>query len=192
MKTIVLLSGGIDSTVALVKSKADVALSFDYNQTHRRELDSAAKIAKHYEVIHRVLPLTFGCSALTGTDPIPEHHAEEPDATEVPGRNLVMIATAVAWAQDNEYDCVVIGANADDRNGYPDCRPEFLTALDDATRVGYGITVWAPLLKMTKRQIIESARRMNVPIDLTWSCYRGGAEPCNRCGACESRNEAMS
>lgn len=198
MKSVVLLSGGLDSTVALdyaIRNKSEcVALSFDYGQTHIRELDAARLIAEHYEVEHHVIPL-FGLltgSALTGNEEIPEQHAEEPDATEVPGRNLLMIAAAVAWASSNGYEHVVIGANADDRAGYPDCRPDFITHLDEATRAGYGIGIWPPLLKMTKRDIVAMARLYDVPLDLTWSCYRGGAEPCNRCGACQSRNEAMA
>lgn len=193
MKSVVLLSGGIDSTVALALTHADVALSFDYGQTHWRELGAAERIANHYGAVHHVLSIKglVGPSSLTGVDAIPETHATEPDATEVPGRNLVMISVAVAFAQTWGYECVVIGANADDRAGYPDCRPEFITALDDATRAGYCVGVWAPLLKMSKRDIVERGRQLGIPFDLTWSCYRGGNEPCNRCGACQSRNEAM-
>lgn len=195
MKSVVLLSGGIDSTVALALSGADAALSFDYGQTHsRQELLSATAVANHYGVFHKLISL-FGLlngSALTGTGDIPEQHAEEPDATEVPGRNLTMIAAAVAWAKGAGYGAVVIGANADDHNGYPDCRPDFIDALREATHAGYGIELHAPLIRMTKRDIITRARDLNVPIDLTWSCYRGGVEPCNRCGACQSRNEALA
>ena len=194
MKSVVLLSGGLDSTLALALSSADVALSFDYGQTHRTELERATKIANHYGVWHDVVNierLVFG-GALTGFGEIPEQHAEEPDATEVPGRNLVMISAGVAYAKAVGYGAVVIGANRDDHNGYPDCRPEFIDALRDATHAGYGIELHAPLIRMTKRDIVVKARELNVPLDLTWSCYRGGAEPCNRCGACQSRNEAMA
>jgi 7-cyano-7-deazaguanine synthase len=190
MKAVVLLSGGIDSTVALAHTQATAGLSFDYSQTHIRELDSARAIAAHYGIEHHVLDITSaltGSSALTtGQGSIPDGHAEQPDSTLVPGRNLVMLAVATAWAEARGFSTVVIGANADDRGGYPDCRSEFLEPLGQATRAGYGVEIWTPLLRMTKRQIIEHGRLLKVPLDLTWSCYRGGEQQCGRCGACES------
>lgn len=194
MRSIVLLSGGIDSTVALaLTNEAILALSFDYGQTHLKELYAAGAIASRYGVPHRIVKLDLPVwSGLTGKGDIPEAHAEEPDNTFVPGRNLLMIAYGVAYAQQNAAGCVVIGANADDRAGYPDCRQDFITAVDEATRYGYGITVHAPLLKMTKKQIVERGIAEHAPLHLTWSCYRGGEQPCNRCGACQSRNEAMA
>lgn len=189
MKSLILLSGGVDSTVALAHTNAELALSVNYGQTHRRELSAAAAVAKHYGVEHHEVnvadALDIPC-ALTGHGHIPEGHAEAPDATFVPGRNLMLIALATAWANAWGYGAVVIGANADDNAGYPDCRPAFLERLGDATQAGYGVTVWAPLVRMTKRQVIEYGRELGVPFDLTWSCYRGGAEQCGRCGACES------
>jgi len=189
MKTLVLLSGGIDSTVALAHTKAELALSVYYGQTHRKELHAAAAIAKHYGVEHHEVniasALDISC-ALTGKGVIPEGHADEPDATFVPGRNLVLISIATAWANAWGYGAVVIGANADDNAGYPDCRPKFVEALSDATSAGYGVAVWAPLVRMTKRQVISYGRQLDIPFGLTWSCYRGGTVQCGRCGACES------
>lgn len=189
MRPVVLLSGGIDSTVALVHAGAELALSVYYGQSHRRELHAAAAIAGHYKVEHHALnvasALDIPC-ALTGQGTIPETHATEPDATFVPGRNLVLIALATAWASARGYDTVVVGANADDNAGYPDCRPAFLHDLGEATRSGYGVGVWAPLARMTKQEVIEYGRELNIPFDLTWSCYRGGDKPCARCGACKS------
>lgn len=124
--------------------------------------------------------------ALTGQGDIPESHAEEPDATVVPGRNLILLAIATGWAQQWGYRAVVIGANADDNAGYPDCRPDFLDAVSEATRLAYGVSVWAPLRRYRKKQIIDRARDLNVPLQLTWSCYRGGRQQCGRCGACQS------
>lgn len=193
MRSIVLLSGGIDSTVALVHASAELALSVNYGQTHRRELQAAASIAKHYGVNHTEVNVAAALdipSALTGRGTIPDTHATEPDATLVPGRNLVLIALATAWANAWGYDTVVIGANADDNAGYPDCRPTFLRELGEATRSGYGVGVWAPLARMTKRQVIEYGHELNIPFDLTWSCYRGGEKPCGTCGACESNGVA--
>lgn len=194
MRSIVLLSGGIDSAVALAHTKAELAISVNYGQTHRRELLAAEAVAKYYNVEHHEVNVSAALDipcALTGHGQIPEQHATEPDATVVPGRNLMLISIAVAWAQAWGYGAVVVGANADDHAGYKDCRPAFLDRLSDATQDGYGVQVWAPLRKMTKRQVVEFGRQLGVPLGLTWSCYRGGADPCNRCGACESRNEAM-
>ncbi len=189
MKSVVLLSGGIDSTVALAHTKAELALSVNYGQIHRRELHAAAAIAKHYGVEHHEVNIASALDipcALTGLGKIPDGHAEEPDATFVPGRNLFLIAIATAWANKWGYGAVVIGANADDNAGYSDCRPTFLFGLNEATLTGYGVTLWAPLLRMTKRQVIEYGRELNIPFDLTWSCYRGGSTQCGRCGACEA------
>ena len=189
MKTLVLLSGGIDSTVALAHTKAELALSVYYGQTHRRELDAARAIAKHYGVEHHQIDITSAVDipcALTGHGAIPDTHADEPDATFVPGRNLLLLSIATAWANAWGYGAVVIGANADDHAGYPDCRPTFIDAVSEATRTGYGVAIWAPLLRMTKQQIIGHGRKLGVPFGLTWSCYRGGTVQCGRCGACES------
>jgi len=193
MNSIVLLSGGIDSTVCLdlaaELSDDCLALSVNYGQTHRRELEAAAAIAKHYSVEHREINIASALDipcALTGRGAIPDTHATEPDATFVPGRNLILLSLATAWANAWGYGTVVIGANADDKAGYPDCRPAFLHQLDDAVMAGYRVGVWAPLLGMTKREIIELGQTLDAPLHLTWSCYRGGAEQCGRCGACEA------
>lgn len=194
MKSIVLLSGGIDSTVALAHTKAELALSVNYGQTHRKELHAAAAIAKHYGVEHHEVNITSALDipcALTGRGTIPDTHAEEQDSTFVPGRNLVLLSIATAWANAWGYGAVVIGANGDDNAGYPDCRQAFLEQISEATSSGYGVRVWAPLLRMTKRQVITYGQELNIPFDLTWSCYRGGDEPCGRCGACESNGETV-
>lgn len=195
MKSVVLLSGGIDSTVALARTGAEFALSVDYGQTHSRELDAARAIAKYYSVEHRIVDISAALDlpcALTGRGEIPDGHAEAPDVTLVPGRNLILIALATAWAQSVGAGAVVIGANADDRAGYPDCRPSFIEPLRDATTAGYSVTIWSPLVRMTKREVVAFGRDLDAPLDLTWSCYRGGAAPCDRCGACVSRNEVMA
>lgn len=194
MKSLVLLSGGIDSTVALAHTKAELALSVDYGQTHRRELDAARAIAKHYGVEHHQVDISAALDipcALTGRGIIPERHTERPDATFVPGRNLFLIGVATAWANAWGYGAVVFGANADDANGYPDCRPAFVERLGNATQIGYGVALWAPLVRMTKAQIIKHGRELGAPLDLTWSCYRGGDTQCGRCGACEA-NRAVA
>lgn len=188
MKSLVLLSGGIDSTVALVHTKAELALSINYGQTNQQELHAAAAIAQHYGVEHHEVNLAQALDvpcALRGHGTIPDTHAEAQDATFVPGRNLMLISTATAWANAWGYGSVVIGANADDHHGYADCRPAFLEHLREATLAGYGVWLSAPLVLMTKRQVIAYGQKLDIPFNLTWSCYRGEDVQCGRCGACE-------
>lgn len=192
---VVLLSGGIDSTVALdltvARKNVHLALSVNYGQNHVKELEAAAAIADYYGVVHEVvtLPMTLP-SALTGQGIIPVKHAETVDATFVPGRNLLLISIALARASVCNCDEVVLGCNRDDAAGYPDCRPEFIAFLNAAGRSAYGVKVSAPLINLNKRQIVELGRWSDVPLGLTWSCYRGEQRPCNNCGACLSRREA--
>lgn len=190
---LILLSGGVDSTVAAAITKPKLGLTFNYGQTHAtKEIAASRMVAKHYNIEHHVIDLRHVLdtpSALTNHGDIPETHAEEPDATFVPGRNLVLIAVATAWANAWGYDSVVVGANADDNGGYPDCRPNFFEPLDQATRSAYGVAIWSPLLRMNKKQIVQKGLALEAPLDITWSCYRGGSVPCGRCGACESRKE---
>lgn len=199
MKSVVLLSGGVDSTVSLhmARQRGDVeALTVDYGQTHFREVDAAADVADFYNVPHCVVTVDsalFGGSALTGTGAIPENHAEQPDATYVPARNSVLLALGAARAESIGANTVVIGANADDEAGYPDCRRKFIEAFRDVLQLGTINHVWvsAPLLAMTKKRIIDYATAHQVPVNLCWSCYRGGDSPCGHCGACKSLGGAV-
>ena len=200
MKSIILLSGGIDSTVLLAERVAAgnecTALSFDYGQTHaKRELPAAQAVAGHYGIPHRVIDLRgiFGPCALIGRGEIPDGHAEEPDTTTVPGRNLVILGIAAAVADARDAAAVFFGANADDYAGYVDCRPEFVDAMAEAAARGTtrGVSIHAPFLSWSKSEIVQVGRLLKVPFELTWSCYRGEEQPCSRCGACESREEAM-
>ncbi len=189
---VVLLSGGIDSTLALALTlthgDADT-ITVDYGQSHRRELDAAAKIAAHYNVRNTVITiggLRFD-SALTGLGDIPTGHAEQPDTTYVPGRNTILLALAASRAESIGADRIVIGCNKDDAAGYPDCRREYLEAYRDVLQAGTVNPVWvdAPLLNLTKKEVINHAEELDVPIGLTYSCYRGEPQACGRCGACE-------
>lgn len=198
MKSVVLLSGGLDSTVLLASRRAVgdcvIAVSFDYGQTHGRELDAAKAVARYYGVEHRVISLrgVFGASALLGEGEIPRGLADGPDATEVPGRNLVLLSIGAAIAAAEGASSVLFGANADDFGGYPDCRHDFIQALDHAVGLGNGgITIAAPFQCMTKAQVVQLGIELNAPLELSWSCYRGADEPCEECGACESRNGAI-
>jgi 7-cyano-7-deazaguanine synthase len=203
MKAVLLLSGGIDSTVLLadiLKKGHDVtALSMFYGQVHSREIEAAHAVAKHYGVDWRQaeLPevLPDGCSSLLDGESIPETHATDIDSTYVPGRNLMMISTAVALADATGRTGVFIGANAEDAAGYPDCRPRFFEYMTQATYWGTssGVAVHAPLLYMPKREVVNLGRELQAPLELTWSCYQGLASgPCGHCGACQSRDEAMA
>jgi len=202
MKSVVLLSGGLDSTVALalqLEAGKDVqALTVDYGQRHRREIMAAGDIAQHYGIkthLVSVSPEIFFGSALTSPNvAVPNGAASEPDATYVPARNTVLLALAAARADSIGAGQIVIGANADDAAAYPDCRPAYIHAFRDVLMTGTIGHVWvaAPLLYKSKTEIITEAHRLDVPIDLTWSCYQGGSEPCGTCGACIGRSDVVS
>jgi 7-cyano-7-deazaguanine synthase len=202
MKTVVLLSGGIDSTLALAMAKAEStyveALTIDYGQRHRREIHSAFEIAHHYDVDHKIVsvdPVLFGGSALTDdTIALPDAPAAEPDATYVPARNTVLLAMAAARAETIDARRILIGCNADDAAGYPDCRPAYIRSFRDVLQEGTLAHVWvqAPLLSLTKVEVLQQARLLDVPLHLTWSCYEGLATgPCGRCGACRLREATV-
>lgn len=206
MKSVVLLSGGLDSAVALAMEqrlvparRAVEALTVDYGQRHNREIYAAHKVACHYGVPWRLItldPKLFGGSTsalLDGGDPVPEGHAEAPDATYVPARNTLLLTMAAVRAEILGVNKVVIGANADDAGAYPDCRADYLNAFRDVLIEGTlgGVWIDAPLLYMTKQEVIAAAQSLNVPVHLTWSCYEGmAAGPCGRCGACQAREVA--
>lgn len=199
MKTLVLLSGGVDSTLCLALALTDgdpvEAMSVNYGQRHNREIIAAMNIANHYGVPHGIMkvdPALFVGSALTGGQDIPDGHAEAPDATYVPARNTVLLAMAAARAEAIGARRIVIGANKDDAAGYPDCRPGYIHAFRDVLTQGTISHVWihTPLIGLTKREVIRSAKAMAVPLHLTWSCYRGDNLPCGTCGACVSLQEA--
>lgn len=200
-KAVVLLSGGLDSatTLAIVLDEGyDVhALSFDYGQKHCRELESAEKIVKHYNVKHKIMKIDFlwAKSALTDKKiKIPESRkkiGKNIPVTYVPARNMVMLSFALAWAETINADAVFIGANAIDYSGYPDCRPEFYKAFQKAAGLGIKkgvegnpIQIKYPLINMTKSKIIKKGISLEVPYHLTWSCYKGKKKACGVCDSC--------
>lgn len=203
MRSVVLLSGGIDSAVALdmtldTTDPGDVeALAFNYGQRHQRELNAAYDIALHYGVKRTCInidPQLFTGSAITRYDvPLPKEIATEPDATYVPARNTVFLALAAARAESLGATRVVIGCNADDAGAYPDCRADYIHAMRDVLQRGTLRHIWvlAPLIYHTKAEVLDAARMRNVPIHKTWSCYEGlAAGPCGSCGACLLREQA--
>jgi 7-cyano-7-deazaguanine synthase len=211
MKAVVLLSGGLDSATCLLIAREEgfevFALSFDYGQRHRVELERARELAARYGVSeHRILRLDLparGSSALTnpetavprdslGSEPIP--------ITYVPARNTLFLAHAVAWAEVIGAADVFIGANALDYSGYPDCRPEFLEAFERTANLGTkaGVEgrrfrIRAPLLSMTKAEIIGRAAALGLDFDLTISCYEPSVSgrPCGHCDSCLLRNRGF-
>jgi len=213
-KAVVLTSGGLDSTTALAIAKRDgyacYALSFDYGQRHRMELDRARAVAQTLGVVrHVVLEVDlrqFGGSALTSDEAVPKARTrnqigEGIPVTYVPARNTIFLGFALGYAEVLGAFDIFIGANCLDYSGYPDCRPEFLRAFEDlanlATRAGVEgkgkFRVQAPLLEMRKDQIIRAGLELGVDYALTWSCYDPTAEglACGACDSCQLRLEAF-
>lgn len=206
---VVLLSGGLDSATVLAIARKEGhachALSFDYGQRHRAELDAARRVAAAQGVAgHRVLRIPiedFGGSALTDPSiPVPEHPGPGIPVTYVPARNTVFLACALGYAEVLGAEGIWIGVNALDYSGYPDCRPEFIAAFEKlanlATRgaiEGGRVLIHAPLIAMTKSQIIQTGRDLGVDYSLTLSCYQPDAEgrACGRCDACRLRREGF-
>ena len=203
--TVVLLSGGMDSTTALALATRDttpvLALSVDYGQRHAKELDAAAAIAHHYGVPHKVLDLTGWGELLTGsslTDPtvdVPHgHYADENMAvTVVPNRNATMLMAAAGIADSLHATEVWAAVHAGDHTVYPDCRPEFITAANTTLAVSTEgrVSIYAPFVDRTKTDIAALGHDLNVPFHLTWSCYEGGTVHCGKCGTCVERREAF-
>ena len=207
MKSIVILSGGLDSTVcaALAAQAADdlVALTFDYGQRHRIELERAALVAGHYGAEHLVVHLDasqWGVSA--GTDvsiAVPDASTgagstPQIPVTYVPARNLIFLAVAMGVAEARSADDVYLGINALDYSGYPDCRPEFVASFVETARLalkrgveGNPVTVRTLLADLTKEGIVNLGVEVSAPLELTWSCYRGGVRPCGTCDSCVLR-----
>jgi 7-cyano-7-deazaguanine synthase len=198
---VLLLSGGLDSMVAGALAREAgfrlLALTVDYRQRHRVELDAAAAIARHLAVErHVVLPLDlgrFGGSALTDEIAVPKGGAGDGiPVTYVPARNTIFLSLCLGWAEAAGARDLFIGVNALDYSGYPDCRPEFIAAFERtanlATKAGVegdGFSVHAPLIAMTKADIVAEARRLALPAELSWSCY-DPTEDGRHCGLCDS------
>ncbi len=198
---VVLLSGGLDSTVCMALAAAEsgdppLALSFDYGQRHRNELDHAAGVAGHYRSEHLVVRLdtsAWGGSSLTDPDLAVPHGGtgEGIPTTYVPARNTIFLAVALGVAEARELDAVWLGVNAIDYSGYPDCRPEFIRAFRQVAATGQRrgvegdpVVVTSPLIECTKGEIVRLGIEHEAPLHLTWSCYLGGEYPCGTCDAC--------
>jgi 7-cyano-7-deazaguanine synthase len=204
-KAVVLVSGGLDSATALALAQeqgfACYALSFDYGQRHRCELEAALKVARAAGVIeHKIITLNLdaiGGSALTDSNiSIPQQPTEGIPVTYVPARNTIFLALALGWAEVLEAEAIFIGVNAVDYSGYPDCRPEFIEAFANMARLatkagveGKLIRIETPLIHLSKAEIIQQGSRLGVDYANTISCYNPDAEgrACGRCDSCRLR-----
>ncbi len=204
-KGIVLLSGGLDSSTTLGIANKEMdelyALTFLYGQKHDRELQSAKDLASHYSVKeHKILEIPVNevgkSSLLKGGEQIPENRSIDDDipTTYVPARNIIYLSYALSYAESIDADAIYIGANAIDYSGYPDCRPEFYDAFkkmaEKGTKRGVEgnpIDIRYPLIDMSKGEIVEKADELNVPLEKTWSCYKGKEKACGVCDSCKLR-----
>jgi 7-cyano-7-deazaguanine synthase len=210
---VVLLSGGLDSATTLAIAKEEgyevFALSFRYGQRHEIEIGAAEKIAKALDVReHRVIEIDlrgFGGSALTDAIEVPKNRGADEMAngipvTYVPARNTIFLSYALAWAEVIGAQDIFIGVNALDYSGYPDCRPEFIAQFEKLARLatkagvnGVPYRIHAPLIEMTKAQIIRKAAKLGVQFSLIHSCYDPGADgtACGQCDSCQLRRKGF-
>ena len=208
-KAIVLLSGGMDSSTALSIAIKEgfkcYALTLDYGQRHQNEINSAKNIVKDFEIIeHKLLSIdltVFGGSALTdGNLKVPEKESTGIPITYVPARNTIFFSLALAWAEVVQADAIFSGVNAVDYSGYPDCRPEYIAAVQDlfnlATKItseGKNIEVRAPLINMDKKEIIKIGIENGIDFSKTVSCYQldHNGKSCGLCDSCRIRLRAF-
>lgn len=205
MKTLVVLSGGMDSTVLLhhhLNIGDEVrAISINYGQRHVKELDCAEKTAHRLGISHLILPLQALAAALPGSSQtdgsvaVPEGHYEQESMklTVVPNRNMILLAIAAGHGIAHKYNQLSYAAHAGDHAIYPDCRPEFYQALGATLALAdwNPINLCAPFGKMTKADIVQLGVSLKVNFADTWSCYVGGQHHCGRCGTCVERREAF-
>ncbi|MFH1957719.1 MAG: 7-cyano-7-deazaguanine synthase QueC [bacterium] len=208
-RAVVLLSGGLDSATALYWAKSKgykiYALIFSYGQKHGKEVKKAVKIAEKAKVPFTILKIRIpwgGSSLIDKNEEIPQtgnarllpkggqaitkKRSNPVPSTYVPGRNTIFISFALSFCEAEKLSSVFIGANAVDYSGYPDCRPGYIAAFDRLLKeASLGkIKLKAPLLSLSKKEIVLLAFRLKVPVGLTWSCYKGGRYPCGKCDSC--------
>lgn len=212
MRYVTIISGGMDSGVLahflLEKGHTLNLLTFDYGQRHLREITSAFavtevlkdryqdRLERHEVAKLEAARFLFKGSSQTGDVAVPHgrYDAASMKATVVPNRNMVFLSMAIAWAVSLKCDGVVYGAHAGDHTIYPDCRPEFVEAMQKAARLcdWHRVELLAPFVKMTKGHIAFLGRMLGFPFDRSWTCYEGLRTPCGKCGACVERAEAFA
>jgi 7-cyano-7-deazaguanine synthase len=209
---VVLLSGGMDSATALAMTISNgsnvIALTFDYGQRHRKEIQAAKRIANHFRVAdHRIAALDLtpiGGSALTDRQiAVPSQRSLDEigkgvPITYVPARNTILLSYALGLAEASGANAIVIAANSIDYSGYVDCRPEFYAAFQEVSRLGTKrgvegdvIEIRTPLIRMSKADIVRKGEALGVPWALTWSCYHGRAKACGVCDSCQLRRKGF-
>jgi 7-cyano-7-deazaguanine synthase len=205
MKSVALISGGIDSFVAAAyeKSKGSIlyALSVDYGQIHKKEIESAEKIGKFLEVKqHKFIKIDLSWlpSSLIDRNYKPEKKSEIPP-TYVPARNIIFLSLALAYAESIDADSIIIGVHCLDYSGYPDCRPKFIEAFQKVVDTGIKksveggkIFIRTPLILMKKSEIIKLGAKLGLDFSITWSCYKGEDKACGECDSCKIRIRAFS
>lgn len=202
--SVIIVSGGLDS-ITLLHDKAEtiaLAISFDYGQNHsKKELPYAEYHCQKLGIPHITIPLTFmhqyfKSSLLEGAEAIPEGHYEEENmkSTVVPFRNGIMLAIATGIAESHELKRVYIANHGGDHTIYPDCRPEFIDAMDKATSAGtfVDVRVEAPYTNISKADIVRRGTALGIDYAKTWSCYKGSERHCGKCGTCVERKEAFA
>lgn len=205
MKTIVILSGGLDSTTTLyhhIRRDDEVkAISFNYGQRQVKELDMARRTCKKLGIEHKVVDISnlnelLQGSALTSDIAVPHGNYDEDimKITVVPNRNMILASISVGYAVSIGYDQVALGVHAGDHAIYPDCRPEFIDALTKICAIANykPIKISAPFLNKTKAEIVAEGTKLGVDYGLTWTCYEGQEKACGKCGSCRERLEAFS
>lgn len=204
--TVASFSGGLDSTVLLYHLRAlghrVLALSVDYGQRHRVELDRARALARELGVEHEVADLRGITHLLAGSSlssaeidvPLGHYTDESMKATVVPNRNMILLAVTAAWAIGRKAQHVAYAAHSGDHTIYPDCRPEFAEAMAHAIALAdwHRVTLLRPFVEMTKADIVRRGAELGVRFEMTWSCYQGRAKHCGACGTCVERREAFA
>jgi 7-cyano-7-deazaguanine synthase len=209
-KAVILLSGGLDSATILAVARRDGytchALSFAYGQRHRAELDAAARVvqaqgAAEHKTVALDLSAIGGSSLTDASIPVPDHPTEGIPSTYVPARNTVFLAVATGWAEVLGAQDIFIGVNAVDYSGYPDCRPEFIEAFQKVANLGtkagvegQGMRIHAPLVKLSKAEIIKLGMDLGVDYGLTVSCYTADTQgrACGVCDSCRLRRQGFA
>lgn len=201
--SIIVLSGGLDSTTLLYEYQSRIALavSFDYGSNHnQRELAFAALHCERLGIKHLIIPLDFihqyfHSSLLSGADAVPEGNYDDENmrSTVVSFRNGIMLAVAAGLAEDNGLQQIMMANHAGDHAIYPDCRPSFVQAMDSAVQAGTynGVRLFTPYTNLTKADIARRGKALGIDYSETWSCYKGGEHHCGKCGTCTERIEAL-
>jgi 7-cyano-7-deazaguanine synthase len=203
-KAVVIYSGGMDSFTILNKAKAEgfdlYALTFDYGQKHSKEIQFAINVCNELDIKHKIIDITainqlLQSSSLTSDIEIPEGHyeAENMKSTVVPNRNMILLSLAIGYAVDIGAEKVYYGAHSGDHAIYPDCRPEFVLAMNDVAKLANyePVDIVTPYLNSSKSEILADGIGMGLDYGKSWTCYNGRDKACGKCGSCVERLEAF-